>query len=292
MTWDRKRMDETKQLFVEFNSLEHLHQQIDESLLKGRAYVLGDHELSLRQLCELILIHPLTGQWLPLRAEAVYIAPCEPKGVGVEIQMSAEQLQSILDDFVAAKSRSDAPSSSSSTPISPPNLGQVEVAADSTSEPLQLDQVALGEPSAASPPSDRQAVPAQSPAEKVRRLNAAGRARVAQRGTLAERVALERAYGPAVWDALLSNPMISTAEVARIAKNHTASQPILNQIASNSAWLVKPEVRRALLSNPRLPEHQIEKTLRALPHQELRLVLKQAAYSIRVRNAAKRMLGV
>jgi hypothetical protein len=114
---------------------------------------------------------------------------------------------------------------------------------------------------------------------------------MARHGSLSERVALERAFGPAVWEALLSNPLLSTAEVSRIAKNHTVSQPILSTIVSNPGWLVKPEVRRALLSNPRLLESQVEKTLRALPHSELRLVLRQTAYPPRVRNVAKRLLG-
>jgi hypothetical protein len=103
-------------------------------------------------------------------------------------------------------------------------------------------------------------------------MNAPQRDKLARTGTLTERTALERAFGSLLWDSLLSNAQITPPEVARIAKNGTVSQPTLNQIVANSAWLTKPEVRRALLSNPRL-------------------TIPQTAYPARVRAQAAKLLG-
>lgn len=265
-------MHERAQLFLEFRSALELDQEIARDLRKGRAFVTGEFGLTERELCELVLIHPTTGEWLPLKAEAVHLAFGPQAGVGLQILEPVEHLAELLSAFVAD--------------TEPPSVEPLSI--DLTSP--ELGSTADEDEAAGPAPSSSQlGLPA---AARVRGLNAAGRDRVARHGSLAERVALERAFGPAVWEALLANPLLSTAEVSRIAKNHTASQPILNLIAQNPAWLVKPEVRRALLSNPRLPEPQVERTLRALPATELKLVLKQTAYPARVRNVAKRLLGL
>jgi hypothetical protein len=126
--------------------------------------------------------------------------------------------------------------------------------------------------------------------ERVRNLNIRERDHMARTGTLSERVALERAYGSVVWDALLSNAALTGPEVARIAKNGTVTVPHLKVIVGNASWISKPEVRRALLTNPRLTPPQIERVLRALPPVELRQLPKQTAYTPQVRAMARKML--
>lgn len=316
-------MDGRCRLLWEFQSVEHLAEQIATNLRRGRAFIEVEHQLSVREQCELVLVHPVSSAQITLPAEAVYVAPSPQMGVGLEILESAERLGEQLDHFLTHQSHS-APSDRAlpaetepygepSDELLLPDERQQDSVLFLASEParedtwssmegeeFELDPIS-SQPSAhldddaleklediRPPPSSQAVLPAGA---RVRTLNAAGRDRMARHGSLSERVALERAFGPAVWEALLSNPLLSTAEVSRIAKNHTVSQPILSTIVSNPGWLVKPEVRRALLSNPRLLESQIERTLRALPHSELRLVLRQTAYPPRVRNVAKRLLG-
>ncbi|HXS15559.1 MAG TPA: hypothetical protein VN764_00135 [Polyangiaceae bacterium] len=291
-------MDGRCRLLWEFPSVEHLALQIATNLRKGRAFIEGDHKLEVRQQCELVLVHPISSAQIALPAEAVYLSASPQFGVGLEILESAERLNEQLHEFLTLNSQAEpdpglvAPDRAEMT--SAPD--EVDPLLASDDEVFELDPVAERSsdgpreelPGDSLPPSSQVVLPAGA---RVRTLNAAGRERMARHGTLSERVALERAFGPAVWEALLNNPLLSTAEVARIAKNHTASQPILNTIVSNPGWLTKPEVRRALLSNPRLLESQVERTLRALPQSELRLVLRQTAYPLRVRNVAKRLLG-
>ncbi|MBP6628837.1 MAG: hypothetical protein KA297_05355 [Kofleriaceae bacterium] len=114
--------------------------------------------------------------------------------------------------------------------------------------------------------------------------------RVARDGELHERIALERIYGKAVWEALLRNHRVTAPEVARIAKMGTLPRPLLEVIVSNGAWLGIPEVRRALLANPRLAADHIPRILRHLGKAELKLVPNQTAYPLAVRDAAKRLL--
>ena len=128
--------------------------------------------------------------------------------------------------------------------------------------------------------------------ERVRGLSAAEQMRCAREGEIAERAALERVYGKAVWEALLDNPRITAPEVARIARKGNIPKPLLERIVANAAWLASGELRRALLSNTRLPGAALDKVLRALPKPELALAARQASYPLPVRQAAKKLRSV
>ena len=107
---------------------------------------------------------------------------------------------------------------------------------------------------------------------------------------LSERVAPERMYGKFVWESLLRNSSITVPEVARIARMGTLPRPLLELIVSNGAWINAPHIRRALLSNPRLTGEMINKVVRAMPRNELKLAKKQTSYSQAVRAAASKLL--
>lgn len=128
--------------------------------------------------------------------------------------------------------------------------------------------------------------------ERLRHLTLTQQIKIARLGEQPERVVLERLYGKAVWEALLHNPRITGAEVSRIARMGTLPRTMLELICTNGTWLQVPEVRRALLGNPRLSVDQILRVLRLLPKHELKLAAVQTAYPFAVRDAAKRMLKI
>jgi hypothetical protein len=112
----------------------------------------------------------------------------------------------------------------------------------------------------------------------------------AQKGEVSERILLERIYGKTVWEALLRNPRITGPEVARIARMGALPRPMIELIVGNGAWLQIPEIRRALLTNPRLGTDQILRVLRMLPKHELKLAASTTGYPMPVRDAAKRLV--
>ena len=126
--------------------------------------------------------------------------------------------------------------------------------------------------------------------ERLRGLNLQEQVRLAQSGELAERIVLQRRYHKSVWEPLLRNPRITGPEVARMARLGSLPRTLLEIIVGNGAWLQIPEVRRALLTNPRLGPDQIQRVLRHLPKHELKLAAIQTAYPHAVRDAAKRAL--
>ena len=93
-----------------------------------------------------------------------------------------------------------------------------------------------------------------------------------------------------MWEALLRNPRLTAPEVARIARMGMLPRPQLEVIVNNGGWLQIPEVRRALLANPRLGTDQIQRVLKLMPKHELKVAATQTAYPHAVRDAAKRLV--
>lgn len=142
-------------------------------------------------------------------------------------------------------------------------------------------------PSAPAEPS----VPlAKNALERVRRLALPDQLRLARTGERDDRIAVERILGKAAWEGLLRNPRITPPEVAAIARMGMLPGPLVELVVANQAWLRAPEVRRALLTNPRLGGDQVARVLRAMPKPELKLVATQAIYPASVRDVARRLL--
>jgi hypothetical protein len=127
--------------------------------------------------------------------------------------------------------------------------------------------------------------------DSLRGLSSAEQQRMAASAGLSERIALERMYGPNVWETLLRNPRLTIPEVARIARKGTLPRPLVDVIAAAASWLAAPEVQRALLSNPRASAAVVSKILHAMPRNDLARVPQQTAYPTTVRAAAKKLLG-
>ncbi|MFN0247611.1 MAG: hypothetical protein ACKV2T_12060 [Kofleriaceae bacterium] len=126
--------------------------------------------------------------------------------------------------------------------------------------------------------------------ERLRGIPLAEQLKIARGPSASERMALERMYGKNVWEALLHNPGLTTPEVARLARLGTLPRVLLELVVNNNTWLQVPEVRRALLGNPRLGTDQITRVLRLLPKHELKIASTVPAYPASVRSLAKKMI--
>jgi Tfp pilus assembly protein PilZ len=226
------------QLHLRYQDLESLREDYEQNLRLGRAFIVGQTDLSERDACELVLVHPGTGDTLNLPAEVVWIKPEEPgRGTGLVLPELGSDETDRLETFVRKEKKAAVP-----------NVH-----------------------------------------ERMRGISAAEQNRFAREGELAERVALERVYGKAVWEPLVDNPRVTVPEVARIARKGNIPKPLLEKIVANAAWLASSELRRALLSNARLGGAALDKVLRALPRAELALAALQPSYPLPVRQAAKKL---
>jgi Tfp pilus assembly protein PilZ len=241
-------------LLLEFDNVESLRAQFKEHLSRGGCFVPGETDLCTSAPCVLVLIHPLGADSLSLPATAVWVSP-EPPGVGVQLNDFSDVLRQEITAFI------DAPAPADDTP------------ADDT------------------PADDTPAPEAQSLQARLRGLSAAEQLKMARSSTDATaRATLERIYGKHVWPALLSNPRLTVPEVTRMARMGNLPIPLLEQIADNRAWLSSPQVRRILLTNPRVTRTMVRKILAVTPKAELKSTCKQTAYPAQVREAARKLL--
>lgn len=236
--------------------------ELARDLQAGGVFVPG-YELPLNEECELVL-RGTDDHELRLPARVVW---SQNGGVGLQLHNFDGALKAKLVALFA-------PSSTSST---------------SSSAPTPHEDV----PHAPDPAEDdvtQDASRAPNMHERLRGLTLAQQVKVAGHGELAERILLERIYGKNVWEPLLRNPRVTGPEVARIARMGSLPRPLMEVILNNGAWLQIPEVRRALLTNPRLGTDQILRIIRLLPKHEIKMAAVQTAYPLAVRDAAKRIL--
>ncbi len=268
-------------IHVSFESVDQLRQEYARTIRKGGVFAPGAEPLPDRCECTLVLAHPDTAGRFELRAEVVYVKPEDPgRGVGVHLLDFNPTTIAALEAFIeSASDPAHSPPAELAPP--PPDLhapGPVADPSGTAAPDAHGDE-----------PVARLAVSALH--ERLRGLTLAEQMRLAREGGLQERVALERLFGKAVWEPILQNQRVSPPEVARIARMGTAPTPLLEMIAGNAAWLSSGEVRRALLSNPRLSEEGVTKVLRHAPKPELQLVASQTLYASRVRKIARTLLN-
>jgi hypothetical protein len=239
----------------------------DDQLVKGRAFVPGAGGVPEREKCQLVL--EIGAREFRLNAEVVYVKPDEPRrGVGLQLDLEPDTMTR-LRAFVE----------------------EAETATRAIVDAAEADDGAAADDAYANQDTGEYDLQAKSLYERIRGLSGAEQQRVAMSGTLPERIAVERLFGPSVWDTLLRSGRLTIPEVARIARKGTLPRPLLEHIAANSAWLQAGEVQRALLANPRASQSVIQRVLAALPRHDLMRVHQQTAYSAAVRQAAKRMLS-
>jgi hypothetical protein len=229
-------------------------------LSQGRAFVPGAGGATALTPCELIVEH--AGRTHRLAGEVVFVKEQDPgRGVGLQLAPMDAGAREALRTFV-------------------------ETADDAGVDGERGDPGDATESQRAD--AEKLAVNLQ---ERIRSLSAVDQQRMAAAGTLSERMALERMYGPNVWETLLRNTRLTIPEVARIARKGTLPRPLVEVIAANPSWVASGEVQRALLSNPRASQAVVEKVLRVMSRADLLLVPQQTAYPGPVRQAAKRLLG-
>jgi hypothetical protein len=228
------------------------------NLERGSVVAAGVAGLERGAFCDVELVFP-TGERQPLPARAVLTS--QVSTVFAFDAFDREALARHLAAPAQAPTPAAAPEAEAAAPAAPVDEGEAQ---DET------------------PPANVQ--------ERLRGLSVVEQLRVARDGSLTERVVLERLYGKTVWEALLRNVRLTVPEVSRLARLGTMPRPLLELIVGNPAWMQVPQVRRALLANPRLSQEMVHRVLVLLPRDELQLVPQITAYPTSVRMAAKGMV--
>jgi hypothetical protein len=245
------------EIALALDSAESLRRLFESEWRLRRAFVAGNYAVRERERCCLLIVHPQAGGFA-IEAEVVHIKAEEPgAGIGLDLVGLGAGTLAELEAFV----------------------GQSEQAQATEAPPAERDRAANTEPGA------------RNIYARIRQLSFPERQKVARQGLLTERVALERTFGSSVWEGLLQNSSLTVPEVAQIAKKGTLPQPLVATIVANGGWLASGEVRRALLSNPRVNGAQLDRVLRATPKSELKQIARMSPYRSQVRMAAKKLIN-
>jgi hypothetical protein len=277
-----------------------------DGLARGGMMARGVSGVAAGAECELELVHP-AGARLLVPAQAVWGTA---DGTAFAFRNVTSELRAALAAWCDSRgpdreddgSEDDAGSSAGDAPLDLAHPGDDEsdfpdiVAEEPPSGAHGAEDESEGDtdrPAAATAghrgPRDR---PPLNTHERLRGLSAVEQQRVAREGEASERIVLERLYGKAIWDALLRNPRLTIPEVTHLARMGSMPRPLLELIVGNPAWLQAGQVRRALLGNTRLSPDMVDKVLRAMPRNELRLVATQTIYAAPIRSAARRLMGL
>lgn len=276
------------ELQVSPKSVVALQELYEKELRHQRIFVAGCFSLTDREACSLVLRHP-AGATFTIPAEAVYLKPDEPgAGAGLDlIGLDANRLAE-LESFVNQPGPSADVADTSGAGADPEDRSGAATDVADQPDTVQTDADAdFTNQSGADSTSTQKAT--LNIYERIRQLSLREREAIGRSGMLAERVALERAFGGSVWEALLQNPQLTAPEVARMAKNGSLPIPLVSVIVGNGGWLGSGEVRRALLSNPRVSGLNLDRVLRATPKVELKQVAQMTAYRSEVRAAAQKL---
>jgi hypothetical protein len=303
-----------------------LRREYDTNLRHGRAFIPGAGGVERLADCTLKLMRSDTFDMLELEAQVVLVSDTEPMR-GVAIQLTAADWRQQVATFVgvdlAAKQQPKAPVSeppptvrgealaASKLESEPPaitprvSINLKLLAGATTDAPAGNPEPATESTSGASPvDDDPEQAAAEAEAERsgnreyaerrlrIRNMSVADRGRVAHGSSLEDRVLLERIFGSSVWEMLLRSTTLTPPEVANIARKGSLSVPLIDLIAENPAWIRQDVVRRALLTNPRIPPHTIMKVLHAVPRNELKIMVEGATtYPAKVRSALQTLKG-
>jgi hypothetical protein len=231
--------------------------KLARDLVAGGVFVSG-YDLPLNEECELVLRGANDAE-VRVAAHVVWVGN---GGIGLQLHNCDAEMKQRITNLVAG--------------------GAVEAAHP------ELSDASVESSDAPEATDDKQRAPNMH--ERLRNLTLAQQVKLAHGGELAERILLERLYGKNVWEPLLRNARITGPEVARIARMGALPRPLMEIILNNGGWLQIPEVRRALLTNPRLGTDQIMRILRLLPKHEIKIAATQTVYPLAVRDAAKRLM--
>lgn len=298
-----------------------LRREYDANLRHGRAFIAGASGVERLAPCTLKLMRSDTFDMLELDAQVVLVSDAEPmRGVAVQLTSAdwRQQLATFVGVDLIAKEKPTTPqvepALQSPPGIQPTPATQPEYEEESPAitprvsvSPALLAGAAgataaagnaapaVDSVHAAESEGDKEAAGNNEHTERrqrIRNMSAADRGRVAHGSNLEDRVILERIFGSAVWEMLLRSTTLTPPEVANIARKGSLSVPLIELIADNPNWIRQDVVRRALLSNPRIPPHTIMKVLHAVPRNELKIMAEGATtYPAKVRAVLQTLRG-
>jgi uncharacterized protein (TIGR02266 family) len=105
-----------------------------------------------------------------------------------------------------------------------------------------------------------------------------------------ERMALLKDLNPSVARLIIRNPRISDLEIVRISKDISTPADVLDAIGKNRKWIQNPEVKSAIVRNPKTPSRLALRQLALLSTKEVALLAKSQHVRDNIKREALKIL--
>lgn len=128
-----------------------------------------------------------------------------------------------------------------------------------------------------------------SPLFRIKAMNPNERMRLATKAGRTERAILVRDTSAQVLMGLLSNPRLDGEDVLHLVRSTHANAALLKRIAEDRRWSQNPEVRAALVRNPKTPTPLALRLLETLRTPDLQVLAKSGQSKEVLRRAAVRL---
>jgi hypothetical protein len=113
---------------------------------------------------------------------------------------------------------------------------------------------------------------------------------LAPKADRADRAILLRDLNASVARLLIRNPRIAESEIAQIAKDFSVPADVLETITKNRKWIQNPEVRLAIVKNPRTPTPLALVQLNFIQVKDLAFIAKSQHVREAIKNEALKLL--
>jgi hypothetical protein len=124
----------------------------------------------------------------------------------------------------------------------------------------------------------------------IRGMKVGERLKLALKGNHDARSILIRDPTQIVARFVLQNPRVTDDEIVGFARNRNLDSELLRIIGEQKQWSRNPQVRSALVSNPKTPIAIALRFVNSLSERELRLLAKSRNVSTAISGSAKRIL--
>lgn len=128
-----------------------------------------------------------------------------------------------------------------------------------------------------------------SPLFRIKAMNPSERMRLAMKAGRTERAILVRDTSARVLMGLLGNPRLDSEDVLHIVRSTHANAAILKRIAGERRWIQNPEIRNAVVRNPKTPTPLALRLLETLRTPDLQVLAKSGQSKEALRRAAVRL---
>jgi len=284
-TETRAAARERVKIKVQYKNIEKLKEDWAENISFGGMFIRSDNPLPIQTLVEVTLSFPDHEGTIILAAEVVRtVGKRDAEDRGFRSGFALEFLNFMekkreIDDLIRSLDRPAVQRTETIIRLGPPPSESVPAAI-----PIPPTTRAEEEPEAED--SDH----IEIKAIQIKNMSVKDKMMLAPKADKAERAVLLRDLNASVARLLIRNPRITDAEIVQIAKDFAAPSDVLEMIAKNRKWIMNPEIRLAMVRNPRTPTPLAIAQLNYLQVKDLAILAKSQNVRETIKNEAFKLL--